>query len=171
MSRIFQRRSRHWLNLKNAIKEKLSRLQEDLENMTKDELQSLDSMELEEQNKFQESTTIVASRDIDFCVKVDDDIHVYAALEFQSKEPMKKEMMIQESTMQEPIVIGVDEEHIVLVQSLCVRGNQSDTAMESLAVHGMGVVHPLAQYNFEPFEFIAYGGAINMDHICCIKWD
>ena len=46
---------------KKTMKEELSRLQEDLENMTKEELQSLDSMELEEQNKFQESTTIVAS--------------------------------------------------------------------------------------------------------------
>ena len=156
---------------KKAIKEDLSRLQEDLENMTKEELHSLDSMELEKQIKFQESTVVVASRDVDFCVKVDDDIHVHAALEVQSKEPTKKVMMIQESTMQEPIVVGVNEEHIVLVQSLCVQGNQSNIAMESLVVHGMGVVHPLAQYNFESFEFIAYEGTINMDHICCIKCD
>jgi len=161
----------NWDESKKAIKEELSRLQEDLENMTEEELHSLDSMELKKQIKFQESTVVVVSRDVDFCVKVDDDIHVYAALEFQSKEPMKKEMMIQESTMQEPVVVGVDEEPVVLVQSLCVRGNQSDIAMESLAVHGMGVVHPLAQYNFEPFKFFAYGGAINMDHICCIKRD
>ena len=159
----------NWDESKKAIKEELSRLQEDLENMIEEELQSLDSMELEKQIKFQESTVVVVSRDVDFCVEVDDDIHVYAALEFQSKEPMKKEMMIQESTMQEPVVVGVDEEHIVLVQSLCVRGNQSDTTMESLAVHGMGVVHPLAQYNFEPFEFFAYGGAINVDHICNVS--
>ena len=62
--------------------------------MTEEELQSLDSMELEEQIKFQESTTVVVSRDVDFCVKVDDDIHVRAALEVQSKEPTKKVMMI-----------------------------------------------------------------------------
>ena len=122
---------------KKAMKEDLSRLQEDLENMTEEELHSLDSMELEQQINFQESTVVVASRDVDFCVKMDDDIHVHTTLEVQSKEPMKKVMMIQESTMQEPVVVGVDEEHIVLVQSLCVRGNQSDTTMESLAVHGM----------------------------------
>ena len=52
--------------------------------------------------------------------------------------------MIQESTMQKAGVVGVDEEHIVLVQSLYVHGNQSDTAMESLVMHGMDVVHPLA---------------------------
>ena len=66
---------------KTAMKEELSRLQEDLENMTEKELPSLDSMELEEQIKFQESTAVVVSRDIDFCVKVDGDIHVHAALE------------------------------------------------------------------------------------------
>ena len=65
----------------------------------------------------------------------------------------------------------MDKEHIVLVQSLCVQGNQSNTAMESLTMHGLGVVHPLAKYNFEPFEFIAYEGTINMDHICCNKCD
>ena len=48
--------------------------------MTKEDLQSLDSMEFEEQIKFQESTAIVASQDVDFCVKVDDDIHEDAAL-------------------------------------------------------------------------------------------
>ena len=85
---------------KKAMKEELSRLQEDLENMTEEELQSLDSMELEEQIKFQESTTIVACGDVDFCVKVDDDIHVQAAFEVQPKEPMKKLMMIFE----EPIL-------------------------------------------------------------------
>ena len=37
-------------------------------------------MELEEQIRFQESTAIVTSREVDFCVKVDDDIHVHAAL-------------------------------------------------------------------------------------------
>ena len=60
---------------KKAMKEEISSLQRDLVNMTEEELQSLDSMELEEQIKFQESTVVVASRDVDFCVKVDDDIH------------------------------------------------------------------------------------------------
>ena len=64
-----------------AMNEELSRLQEDLENMTKEDLQSLDSMEFEEQIKFQESTTVVASWDVNFCVKVDDDIHEDAALD------------------------------------------------------------------------------------------
>ena len=67
--------------------------------MTEEELQSLDSMELKEQTKFQESIVIVASRDIDFCVKVDDNIHVYAALEVQSKEPTNKVMMIFPETI------------------------------------------------------------------------
>ncbi|KAK9987089.1 hypothetical protein SO802_032040 [Lithocarpus litseifolius] len=66
---------------KKAIKEELSRFQEDLENMTKEELQSLDSMELEEQIKFQESIAVVGSWDVDFCIKVDDDIHEDVALE------------------------------------------------------------------------------------------
>ena len=70
--------------------------------MTEEELQSLDSMKLEEQIKFQESTAVVASCDVDFFVKVDDDIHEYAALEIQLKEPTKKVMMI----FQEPIVDG-----------------------------------------------------------------
>ena len=83
-----------------AMKEKLSRLQEGLENMMEEELQSLDSMKLEEQIKFQKSTTVVASQDVDFCVKVDDYIHVHAALEVQSKEPTKKVMII----FQEPIL-------------------------------------------------------------------
>ena len=68
--------------------------------MTKEDLQSLDSMEFKEQIKFQESTAVVASWDVDFCVKVDDDIHVHTALEVQSKEPTKKVMMI----FQEPIL-------------------------------------------------------------------
>ena len=82
------------------MKEELSRLQEDLENMTEKELQSLDSMELKEQIKFQEFITVVASQDVNFCVKVDGDIHVHAALEIQSKEPTKKVVMI----FQEPIL-------------------------------------------------------------------
>ena len=64
-------------------------------------------MELEEQIKFQESTVVVASRDVDFCVKVDDDIHVHANHKIRPKEPTKKMMMIQESTMHE-VVVGVD---------------------------------------------------------------
>ena len=51
-------------------------------------------MELEEKIKFQESTVVVASRDVDFCVKVDDDICVHAALEVQPKELTKKLMMM-----------------------------------------------------------------------------
>ena len=57
-------------------------------------------MEFEEQIKFQESTTVVASWDVNFCVKVDDDIHEDAALDVYSKEPTKKKMMI----FQEPIL-------------------------------------------------------------------
>ena len=64
-----------------AINEEVSRLQEGLKKMTEEELQSLDSMELEEQIKFQESTAVVTSWDVDFYVKVDDDMHVYATLE------------------------------------------------------------------------------------------
>ena len=67
--------------------------------MTEDELQSLDSMELKEQIKFQESIAVIASRDVDFCVKVDDDIHVHTSLEVHSKEPMKKVMMIFPETI------------------------------------------------------------------------
>ena len=73
---------------------------------------------------------------------MDDDIHVHASLKVRSKELTKKVMMIQESTIQESVV-GVDEEQIVLMQSLYVQGNQSDIAMESLAMHGIGVMHPL----------------------------
>ena len=57
---------------KKAMKEELSILQEDLENITEDDLQYLNSKKLEEQIKFQESTTVVASWDVDFFVKVDD---------------------------------------------------------------------------------------------------
>ena len=65
-----------------AMNEELSRLQKDLENIYEEELQSLDSMELEEQIKFQESTDIVVSLDVDFCVKVDD-VHLCIAHEGQ----------------------------------------------------------------------------------------
>ena len=93
-----------------AMNEELSRLQEGLENMTENELQSLDSMELEEQIKFQESTAVVASQDVDFGVKVDDDIHEHAALEVQSKEPTKKVMMIfQEPILDAPMEASIQE--------------------------------------------------------------
>ena len=70
-----------------AMKEELSRVQEDLENMTKKELQSLDSIKLEEQIKFQESTTVVSSWDVDFCVKVDDGI---LPLKFSPKNQQRR---------------------------------------------------------------------------------
>ncbi|KAL0001416.1 hypothetical protein SO802_015197 [Lithocarpus litseifolius] len=73
-----------------AMKEELLRLQEGLKNITEEELQSLDSLKLEEQIKFQESIAAIASRDVDLCVKVDDDINVHVALEVQLKEPTKK---------------------------------------------------------------------------------
>ena len=76
--------------------------------MTEDELPSFDLMELKEQIKFQESNAVVASWHVNFFVKEDDDIHVHVALEVQSKEPTKKMMMIQESTMHEVVVVGVD---------------------------------------------------------------
>ena len=67
-------------------------------------------MELEEQIKFQEFTAIVASQDVDFCVKVDDDIHVHAAFEVQSKEPTKKKMMIfQEPILEAPMEASIQE--------------------------------------------------------------
>ena len=67
-------------------------------------------MELEEQIKFQESTAVVARRDVDFCVKVDDDIHVHAALEVQSKKPRKKVMMIfQEPILDAPMEASIQE--------------------------------------------------------------
>ena len=52
-------------------------------------------MELKKQIKFQESTVVVASQVVVFCVKVDDDIHIHATLEVQSKEPTKKVMISQ----------------------------------------------------------------------------
>ena len=64
-------------------------------------------MELEEQIKFQESTAVVASQDVDFCVKVDDDIHVHAALEVQSKEPTKKKMIFQEPILESPMEASI----------------------------------------------------------------
>ena len=50
------------------MKEELLKL-EDVENMGEEELQSLNSMELEEQIKFQEPTIIVTNQDADFYVK------------------------------------------------------------------------------------------------------
>ena len=43
------------------MKEELTRLQEDLENMTEDELQSFNLIKIKEQTKFQESTAIIAN--------------------------------------------------------------------------------------------------------------
>ena len=80
--------------------------------MTEEELQSLNSMELKEQIKFQESTTVVTSQDVDFCVKVDY-IHVHAALEVPSKEPTKKVMMIfQEPIPNAPMETSIQESMI-----------------------------------------------------------
>ena len=113
------------------MKEELSRLQVDLENMTEEELQSLDLMELEEQIKFQESTAVVASLDVDLCVKVDDDIHEDATLEVQSKEPTKKVMMIQESTMHEVIAIGVDTSDPMVFDCGQTRTDRKSTRLNS----------------------------------------
>ena len=102
-----------------AMNEDLSRLQKDLENMTKEDLQSLDSMEFKEQIQFQESTTIVASQYVNFCVKVDDDIHEDAALEVQSKEPIKKKMMIfQEPILDAPMEASIQES---MIQELAIQ--------------------------------------------------
>ena len=47
---------------------------------------------------------------VDFCVKVDDDIHVHAALEVRSKEPRKKVMMIfQEPILDAPMEASIQE--------------------------------------------------------------
>ena len=87
--------------------------------MTEEELQSLDSIELEEQIKFQKSTAVVASRDVDFCVKVDDDIHEDAALEVQSKEPTKKVMMIfREPILDAPMEVSIQES---MIQELAIQ--------------------------------------------------
>ena len=44
---------------------------------------------------------------------MDDDIHVHAALEVQSKEPMKKVMMIfQEPILDEPMEASIQESMI-----------------------------------------------------------
>ena len=70
-----------------AMNEELSKLQEGLENMTEEQLKSLDSMKLEEQIKFQESTAVVSSWDVDFCVKVDDGI---LPLKFSPKNQQRR---------------------------------------------------------------------------------
>ena len=102
-----------------VMNEELLRLQEGLENIMEEELQSLDSMKLEKQIKFQESTVIVASQDVDFCVKVDDDIHVYATLEVQSKELTKKVMIIfQEPIFDAPIEASIQES---MIQELAIQ--------------------------------------------------
>ena len=76
-------------------------------------------MELEEQIKFQESTNIVVSWDIDLCVKVDDDIHVHATLEVQSKEPTKKMMMIfQNPILDVPMETSIQES---MIQELAIQ--------------------------------------------------
>ena len=86
--------------------------------MSEEELQSLDSMELKEQIKFQESTTVVASWDVNFYVKVDDDIHKDAALEVQSKEPTKKVMMIfQGPILDAPMQASIQES---MIQELAI---------------------------------------------------
>ena len=101
------------------MNEELSRLQEGFENMMEEELQSLNSMKLEEQIKFQEFIDVVASQDVDFCVKVDDDIHVHAALEVQSKEPTKKVMMIfQEPIIDAPMEASIQES---IIQELAIQ--------------------------------------------------
>ena len=63
------------------MKEELSRLQENLKNMSEKDLQPLDSIELKEKIKIQEPTSTVTNRDANLYVKVDDDVHVHAALE------------------------------------------------------------------------------------------
>ena len=76
-------------------------------------------MELEEQIKFQESTAVVVSWDVDFCVKVDDDIHKDAALEVQSNEPTKKVMMIfQEPILDAPMEASIQES---MIQGLAIQ--------------------------------------------------
>ena len=67
---------------KKAMKEELSRLQENLKNMSKEESQPFDLIELKEKIKFQEPIFAVTNRDADFYIKVDDDVHVHAALEW-----------------------------------------------------------------------------------------
>ena len=47
-------------------------------------------------------------------LQVDDDIHVHAALEVQSKVPTKKLMMIQESTMHGIVAVHVDTSDMML---------------------------------------------------------
>ena len=76
-------------------------------------------MELEEQIKFQEFTAIVASQDVDFCVKVDDDIHVHVAFEVQSKEPTKKMMTIfQKPILDAPMKASIQ---VSVIQELAIQ--------------------------------------------------
>ena len=88
--------------------------------MTEEELQSLDSMKLEEQIKFQESTAVVASWDVDFCVKVDDDIpRTNCWWEASIQESMIQELaiqvlVIQEFKIQVPTILMVLESNEVL---------------------------------------------------------
>ena len=71
------------------MKEELLKL-EDVENMGEEELQSLDSMELEEQIKFQEPTIIVTNQDADFYVKEELE-------EFQLLEGTRNKLQLLES--------------------------------------------------------------------------
>ena len=110
--------------------------------MVEEELQSLDSMEVEKQIKFQESTAVVTSQDVDFCVKVDDDIHVHVALEAQSKEPTKKEMMIfQEPILNAPMEASIEKSIIqeLAIQVLVIQESKMQaptilTVLESIEV-------------------------------------
>ena len=72
------------------MKEELLKL-EDVENMGEEELQSLDSMELEEQIKSQEPTIIVTNQDADFYVKEELE-------ELQLLEGTRNELQLLEST-------------------------------------------------------------------------
>ena len=63
---------------------------------------------------------------VDFCVKVDDDIHKDTTLEVQSKEPIKKVMMIfqepildapMEASIQEPMIQGLAIQMSVIQES------------------------------------------------------
>ena len=71
------------------MKEELLKL-EDVENMGEEELQSLNSMELEEQIKFQEPTIIVTNQDADFYVKEELE-------EFQLLEGTRNKLQLLES--------------------------------------------------------------------------
>ena len=71
------------------MKEELLKL-EDVENMVEEELQYLNSMELEEQIKFWEPTIIVTNQDADFYVKEELE-------EFQLLEGTRNKLQLLES--------------------------------------------------------------------------